>query len=80
MGLTFSSIDEMSAAQKEELVASLSCLAIGEGAERGAVGGGSRGAARYGAQQKLYAFADAAGDGFAARQCRRSSRSQHRRR
>ena len=31
MGLTFSSIDEMTAAQKEELVASLSCLAIGEG-------------------------------------------------
>ena len=31
MGLTYSSLDEMSAAQKEELVASLSCLAIGEG-------------------------------------------------
>jgi len=31
MGLTFSSIDEMSAAQKEELITSLSCLVIGEG-------------------------------------------------
>lgn len=31
MGLTFSSIDEMTAAQKEELIASLSCLVIGEG-------------------------------------------------
>ena len=31
MALSFSSVDELSASQKEELVASLSCLTIGEG-------------------------------------------------